>query len=377
MSLKIICSGHLIRHPLGGHTWHHLQYLLGLERLGHEVLFFEDFGWPNSCYNAATDEMTSDPSFGIAYFQDVIRRSGFDGKWCYLAEDGSAHGMPREALAQACRESDVYFNLSNINWIDELKLCRRRVLVDTDPVFTQIQAHGMGGPFENYHALFTYGENVHKPGCEMPTGGKQWLATRQPVVMEMWPVRCGDAKAAYTTVVNWTAYGDQTYQGRTYGQKDREFKTFFDMPRESGQAMEIALNASREVKKRFAEGGWRFADPLEISRDPWSYQAYVGQSKGEFCVAKHGYVSTRCGWFSDRSSAYLAMGRPVILQDTGFSEVLPCGTGLLAYGNRSEAFEAIATVEQDYQRHCEAARGIAEGFFDSRLVLGSMLERSV
>src|SRR6266545_359397 len=240
MSLKILCSGHLVRHPLGGHTWHHLQYLVGFERLGHEVVFFEHFGWEQSCYDAANDAMTSDPGFGIAYMTDVFERVGWRGRWCFLAEDGQSHGMSRDELAQFCRDCDVYFNLSNLNWIDELEHCRRRVLVDTDPVFTQIGALGMGGPFSRYNVLFTYGENVHKPGCEMPTAGVNWLPTRQPVVLDLWKTEAVNADAPLTTVVNWYPIEDQIHQGKVYGQKDREFEPYFALPREMSLPMEIA-----------------------------------------------------------------------------------------------------------------------------------------
>jgi hypothetical protein len=163
MSLKIVCSGYLIRYPLGGFSWHHLQYLVGLERLGHEVSYFEDYGWPNSCYDPARNEMTGGADYGIAYLLNLLRPRGLEDCWCYLAEDDTSYGMPRERLAQLCSECDVYFSLSGINWIPELEQCRRRVLVDTDPVFTQIGGPGMGGSFSRYYALFTYGENVHQP----------------------------------------------------------------------------------------------------------------------------------------------------------------------------------------------------------------------
>ena len=132
--------------------------------------------------------MTGDPQFGISYLLDLLRLYGLDNNWCFLAEDGTAYGMPRRRLSQLCRECDVYFNLSNVNWIPELEQCQRRVLVDTDPVFTQIGAHGLGGPFSNYNKLFTYGENIHQLGCDMPTGGASWIPTRQPVVLDLWPV---------------------------------------------------------------------------------------------------------------------------------------------------------------------------------------------
>lgn len=377
MGLKILCSGHLVRYPLGGHSWHHLQYLVGFWRLGHEVVFFEDYGWPNSCYDPTRDEMTADPSYGIAYLRTLLERHGLEEHWCYLAEDGTAHGMSRERLAEFCRECDVYFNLDNINWIPELDLCSRRVLVDVDPAFTQIGVQGLGGPFSRYHVLFTYGENAHKTGCTMPTGGARWLPTRQPVVLDMWPVEQGDPSAPFTTVMNWAPYGDQQHEGQIYGQKSREFEPFFTLPREIGEHMELAVSVPGPVRKRLMDGGWRLANPFHVTRDPWTYQRYLKGSRAEFCVAKHGYVSTRCGWFSDRSAGYLAMGRPVIIQDTGFSDFLPCGVGLLAYRTPNEAVEAIRRLKSDYEAHCRAARALVEEFFDARRVLIDLLERSL
>jgi hypothetical protein len=376
--LKILCSGYLVRCPQGGLTWHHLQYLLGFRSLGHEVFFFEHFGWPNSCYDPARDEMTGNPAFGIAYLRDVLATYGLQECWCYLAEDGQAHGMSREQLAQICCECDVYFNLSNINWIPELDQCRRRILIDTDPAFTQIGAHGLGGPFTRYHALFTFGENVHRPGCEMPAAEARWLPTRQPVVLPVWPVTPGNPAAPFTTVMTWSAYGDHVHAGRVYGQKAREFVPFFSLPRVTGEALELAVGAAEPgVRERLAQGGWRLADPLQVSRDPWTFQEYVRASRAEFSIAKHGYVSTRCGWFSDRSAAYLASGRPVVLQDTGFSDNFPCGEGLLAFRSPAEAAMAIRRLNSDYSAHCRAARALAEEYFDARRVLGRLLERSL
>jgi hypothetical protein len=378
MSFRILCSGYLVRYPLGGQTWHHLQYLVGFRQLGHEVIFFEHFGWENSCYDPSRDEMTSDPRLGVDYVSNVFRQHGLEGCWCYLAEDGTVHGMTREQLAQVCRDCDVYFNLSNMNWIPELEACRRRALVDTDPVFTQIGSHGLAGPFTRYHTLFTFGENVHRSDCEMPTGGACWLPTRQPVVLELWPVEPGNPSAPFTTVMNWSAYGDHEYEGRVYGQKDREFASFVDLPKVTGQRMEIALAGLPSAQaSRLTRGGWRLADPRKLTRTPETYQQYLRLSRAEFSVAKHAYVSTRCGWFSERSSCYLASGRPVIVQDTGFSDFLPCGIGLIAYRTPAEAAAAIKRLGQDYEQHCRAARGLVEEYFDSRFVLTKLLERAV
>lgn len=374
--MKIICAGNLIRYPLGGFSWHHLQYLAGFARLGHEVTYVEDYGWADSCYDPARCDMTSDPSYGIAYLMKLLRPHGLDKSWCYLAEDGETHGMPRQELARLCRECDVFFNLSNINWIPEFELCARRAMIDTDPVFTQIGGHGMSESFDQYHVLFSYGENAHRPGCEMPAGGATWLPTRQPVTLDLWPVTQGDPAGPFTTVMNWSAYSEREHEGRVYGQKDREFAPFFSLPNETGRLMEIALNAPMEARQRLAAGGWRLVNPGEVTRDPWTYQDYLRTSRAEFSVAKHAYVSARCGWFSDRSAGYLAMGRPVIVQDTGFSDFLPCGEGLLAFRSPAEAVEAINRLDDDYDAHCRAARAVAEEYFDARRVLTDLLERS-
>ena len=377
MSLRIVCSGFLIRHPIGGHSWHHLQYLIGFQRMGHIVTFVETYGWPNSCYDPSRNVMTADPSYGIDYCQNLFRSYDLEGRWCYMAEDGTTHGMSREQFVQQCREADVYLNLSNVNWIPELAECRRRVLIDTDPVITQIGAHGLGGPLSGYHVLFTYGENVHRPGCDMPTAGVRWLPTRQPVVVDLWPVTSGQPSSPFTTVMNWSSIGDRVHEGRVYGEKGREFEPFFGLPREIGESMEIAVNAPAVILERLARGGWRIADPRIVTRDPWAYQQYLQDSRAEFCVARHAYVSTQSGWFSDRSTAYLAMGRPVVLQDTGFSDFLPCGKGLLAYRSPDEARDAIRQLGGDYTAHCRAARAVVEELFDARRVLTDLLEESL
>jgi hypothetical protein len=375
--MRILCSGYLVRYPLGGQTWHHLQYLVGFRRLGHDVIFLEHFGWENSCYDPSRDEMTSDPAFGIKYLEQVLRRHGLGGCWCYLAEDGTAYGMSREQLAQTCRDCDVYFSLSNMNWIPELEACRRRALVDTDPVFTQIGSHGLT-PLARYHARFTFGENVHGRGCEMPTGGAQWLPTRQPVVLDLWPVTPGNPSAPFTTVMNWSAYGEHEYEGRIYGQKDREFLPFFDLPKQTGQPMEIAVAGLPPAPAtRLKQGGWRLADSRSVTRTPGTYQEYLQSSRAEFSVAKHAYVSARCGWFSERSACYMASGRPVIVQDTGFSDFLPCDLGLIAYRTSAEAIAAVKRLDQDYERQCRGARGLIEEYFDSSRVLTQLLERAV
>ena len=372
----------MIRLPVGGFVWHHFQYVAGLIRLGHEVTYFEDYGWPDSCYQPPSDVNSSDPTFGLAYLRELLRKYELSCALCYLAEDATAHGLSREQLAARCRDADLYLNLSYLSWIPELALCRRRVLIDTDPVFSQIGAHGAGGALTDYHIRFTFGENVHQPGCTMPTADVQWLPTRQPIVTEFWPAAEGHHDAPFTTVMSWNPMGVHRFGEQLFGGKAMSFEPYFDLPASRGEPMEIAINISakfanpKHVRGRLTRGGWRVRNPAEVTQTPWAYQRYLRDSRAEFSVSKHGYVVTQCGWFSERSAAYLASGRPVILQDTGFSNVLPCGQGLLAYQDRTGAIAAMDDVSENYDAHCRRARAIAEEFFDSRRVLTRLLEQT-
>ena len=371
--MKVLCAGHLVRHPVGGHTWHHLQYLVGLQRLGHDVQFVENSGWENSCYDPSTRYSTDDPTYGLNYMADVFARVGLSGRLTYLKRDGTTVGMTRDALADCCRASDVFLNLSNVNWVPEFELCRRRALVDTDPVFTQIGGFGMSQAFDRHHVLFTYGANVHGANTQMPTAGRRWFPTRQPVVLDLWPVKMPAEDAAISTVMNWSAYGGREVDGKFYGQKDREFEPFFDLPRRIERRMQIAVEPPAAIRARLIDGGWEIVDPAGVSRDPWTYQRFIANSRAEFCVAKHGYVWPRSGWFSDRTTAYLASGRPAVVQDAGFTDWIAPSRGLMPFLLESEAVEHLRSLDDGYADRCAAARRLSEQAFDSTLVLGAML----
>jgi hypothetical protein len=158
--------------------------------------------------------------------------------------------------------------------------------------------------------------------------------------------------------------------------KSRSFEPFFDLPQRIVPKLELALGSASAPRARLLASGWMLRDPLEVTRDPWTYQAYLQQSKAEFGVAKHGYVMSRSGWFSERSAAYLASGRPCVVQETGFSENISTGAGLIAFTSPDDAASGIAEIEQRYAHHCQAARAIATEFFNARQVLSDLLERA-
>jgi hypothetical protein len=232
----------------------------------------------------------------------------------------------------------------------------------------------------DYHVHFSYGANIGKPGCTIPTMGIDWLAAVPPVVMELWAgapqAEDVPADGPFTTVGNWGAYGGVTWNGEHYGQKDEEFLRLIDLPRNTSRRLELALSgAEPDVRERLRSHGWSVRDAgEEVSTDVETYRAYIIRSRGELSVAKNAYVKTRSGWFSDRSACYLAAGRPAILQDTGFTDwLVTSGRGILPFSTAGEAADCLARVDAAYVNHSSAARDVARRVFSHEVVLPRLL----
>jgi hypothetical protein len=381
MSLNIIFSGHLIRYPLAGPSWHNLNYILGLKELGYNVTYVEDFGWSYSCYDPSLNTKTTNPDYGVSYASKIFEQFNMDTNWSYISEEKKIYGIPRNRLREICNDCDLFISLGNVNWIPEFENTRTKIMIDTDPVFTQIGAHGLQIPLSNYDSLFTYGENINKPSSRMPTGSQKWKPTRVPLYPQLFPPKKGKQKAPFTTVMNWSPWGDKEYKGHVYGMKEREFEPFFDLPLKTAESMLIAVNATSNIlpdlKRKLSVGNWNVADPLIITKNLWTYRDFIDSSRAEFSVAKHGYVTTNCGWFSERSLAYMSIGRPVLIQDTGFSEWLTTGLGVLPFRNVNEVLGGMDKINSNYASHCSAAREIALEFFNSKRVLNRLIEVSL
>jgi hypothetical protein len=253
-----------------------------------------------------------------------------------------------------------------------------RVFLDIDPGFGQMwQELGLHTTFHGHDRYVTVGENLGQPCCTIPTCGIDWITTRQPIVLEHWPMSDGGG-GSFTSIGAWRGpYGPIEYRGQTYGLRCHEFRKFLALPGMTGQAFELALDidpAEANDLSLLRSGGWSLIDPQRVARTPADYQAYLRQSRGEFLVAKNMYVRSNSGWFSDRSICYLATGRPVVAQDTGL-EKYPVAEGLLLFSTPDEAAEAIRRVNADYALHCRAARRVAEELFDSDLVLNRLLRK--
>lgn len=379
-SLRIIVSGLIAQYPLGGVTWDYFQYVLGLARLGHEVYYFEDTGqWP---YNPNEGGTSKGCEFNVAFLSDIMKRYGLDGQWAYrFPWESQWYGLADAERIEVIRSADLLINVSGVlERPDEYRQARRMVYIDSDPVFTQVKLARGQLDFRKlidiHDVLFSFGEHF---SAAMPDTGLRWLPTRQPVVLSEW--RPGQPhREVFTTVMNWTSYKPVVFNGRSYGQKDIEFQRFIDLPTlVRPTVLEIAVNEGKTrhtPRSLLAHKGWRVVNPAEVCPDFTSYRDYIQSSKGEWSVAKNGYVVGRAGWFSCRSACYLAAGRPVVVQDTGFGPVLPVGEGLLAFSSVDQAVAAIREVEGNYARHERAARDIAESYFDSDKVLSRLIEDS-
>ncbi len=372
--MKILFAGIMARYPLGGVTWCSLMYLLGLRALGHDVFYVEDTG--ECVYDPVANTRSVDPAYGTGYIDAALRPYGLGDRWTFVNYDGTYHGAPRERLAAFAREADLFINLSGGSWFwrDEYAAIPRKIFIDSDPAFTQL-AIAKQDPwyvafFRGFDRLFTFGANIGTLACDVPTTGLTWHKTWQPVVIDEWHTATPPAHDCFTAVMSWTIESFTDIGGN----KDAEFLKVIDLPARTAQRFELAVNGPQQLLRRH---GWATVDAMQVSRTPAGYRQFIQASRGEFGVAKHTYVTTRSGWFSDRTECYLAAGRPAVVQDTGWSAHLPSGTGLLAFTTPEDAVEALARVNADYAAHALRAAEIAREHFDARTVLTSLIERSM
>ncbi len=387
-NLRVVVGGYLGLLPAGGVTWDYVQYPVGFAELGCDVFYIEDTRlWP--VYQAEGYDY-GDATPNVQHLAAVMDAFGLGERWAYRDEaSGQCFGLSEARVFEILRTADVFVNVSCSTCLrDEHAAIPARVLIDSDPMFTQIQLETQAMFTEGEPALrrlveghthhFTFGEHVGAPDCRMPDAGIHWRPTRQPVCLDHWvDVPTQEPGAAYSTVMNWTAAPPLEYAGETWGQKDVELRRFFDLPGAvPGVPLAVAVGQTTgdAFPRAEVEGfGWRVLDPAVCVPDWQSYRDFIGHSRGEFAVAKETYVKGRTGWFSCRSACYLAAGRPVVTQDTGWSEHIPSGEGLVAFSNPEEAAEALRAVELDYAAHAKAARRVATEYFDSREVLSRLL----
>lgn len=375
--MLIVVAGSIGRLPVGGHAWVDMQYLLGFEALGHEVIYLEECGPESWVYDWHTEQLTNDLDLPANYVRDCLEPAGFAGKWAYRAGDRVV-GMSEAELRRVCEQADLFIvrGAAMPQWRPEYLKARRRLFIDSDPAFTQVQiARGKNDLIDTVRHcedVFTIGQRLGKKDCPVPTGELNWIRTLPPIALDHWPVaEPAPEEAPFTTVMQWHSYKSLEYEGVSYGNKNITFPPFFDLPRQTKAPLLLAMTGRPE--QDIEALGWQLVDGHIPSATPASYQQFIQQSRGEFGVAKHGYVNSRCGWFSDRSVCYLAAGRPVVVQDTGLADWLPVGEGVVAFEDLESAATGLDAVCADYDRHAVAARRLAEDSFEAGKVLSALL----
>ncbi|MGI9088335.1 MAG: glycosyltransferase [Chthoniobacterales bacterium] len=384
---RIVVMGFMGAIPIAGVVWQHIHYIVGLQRLGHDVFYLEDSA--RLPYNPKTFEVNNSFEYAVASLRMLATEFGFENRWGFCARylpGNPGAGLSLKKIRQLYRDADAILNVcGSQEFNDDLLASERIIYVESDPGLEQIKVdQGKRETIKylrRHHALFTFGENVGAKNFPVPTHGMKWLPTRQPVVTDFWKTsRAPKAGAVFTSVANWNTSDlkDFVWRDEKYlWSKSREFLRFVDAPKKSGEEFELATDIKdAATREKFRRNRWRFRAPMKMSVDHRVYRAYLRQSKGEFTVAKDQYVRLRTGWFSDRSACYLAAGRPVITQQTGFTDYYGGGAGLFAFDSLGEIAEAVKMINADYRRHARAAREIACEFFEAETVLRSLLERA-
>jgi hypothetical protein len=364
---SVVIAAALAQRPgAGGHTWFALQYLLGFRALGWEVTLVDRLepGMPRQ---------------GLDYLAAEMERCGLDGEWSVLLPEGESAGLSREEVERRLAASDFLLNV--MGYLDDEELLGQaplRVFLDVDPGFGQMWRQlGLADPFAGHDRFVSVGLELGSAGCGVPDCGLEWIPTLPPVALEHWPAVAGGS--GFTSVATWRGpYGPVEYEGHTYGLRVHEFRRFLSLPERVDAELELALSidpADAADLERLRGAGWKLSDPVAAAADPASYRRFIQASAAEFTVAKAMYVETRSGWFSDRSACYLASGKPVVAQETGFGRHLPTGEGLLSFTTLEEAVAAVEEVRGNHGRQARAAREIAAEHFGAERVLGRLVEQ--
>jgi len=376
----IIIAGSIAqRVGYGGHVWVFVQYLLGFQRLGWDVLFLDAID-PSLCRDARGATCAPEESENLRWLESVMEQFGLGTSWS-LTAGSTTFGIPRATVLDLARNAPLLINVMGFLADPEiLALPKQRTFLDIDPGFGQMwRASGLADILAGYDSYLTIGENIGQTDCTIPRCGLDWITTPQPVVLEEWRISEGLPRDAFTTVASWRGpFGPIEFEGQTYGLRVHEFRKFIDLPKSSGERFDIALEIDpieTSDLQLLAIHGWNRLEPRSVAGTPDAYREFIRASKAELMVAKQMYVKTRGGWFSDRSICYLASGRPVLAQDTGFGCNYPVGCGLLSFATVEEAVEGAKVIYREYGVHARAARRLAEEYFDSNIVLSRLLEK--
>ena len=370
---RLVLAGIVGRYPVGGVTWCALQYIAGFQRLGYDVIYLEDTGECN--FDPVQNAIATDPAYALDYIHRQLALVGLEEAWAYIDYQGGYHGKSKEQVAEACRGADLMVNLSGGCWFLRPEYEQlAKVFIDTDPGFTQ-QAIADAGEgwyrdfFAAHQALFTFALGVDSPASALPETPFRWHPTIQPVELDFWPASPAPPDAPFSTILSWTT---DSFPGIKKGKGD-EMLRMIALPERTQERILLAV-AGQPPTELLSAHGWELTNAVEATIDPDAYRRFIQSSKAELGFAKAMYVETRSGWFSDRTQCYLASGRPALVRDTGFSDFLPTGEGLLAFEDADGILEGIERIGSGYEHHSRRARELAQEHFAGPKVLGPLLE---
>jgi hypothetical protein len=388
--LRIVVGGFIGLYPTGGATIDYIQYPLGLSKMGHDVYYIED----TNIYPIYQDSSAAwdDATACITYLKNTMEYFGLQDRWAYRdIGSGKAYGMTEARIDEVCKTADVFINISFSTVMrDEYFKIPNRILIDTDPMFTQIQyVQEESGEFksstrkmvDSHNYIFTFGENIGNDDCLIPTLNLNWLTTRQPICLDLWSKSLSQPKMNFTSVLNWSGRQKLQFNNNAWGQKDVEFMKFLSLPFSFNDIkFDIVINPPLNTESSFdldllRKNKWNVFHPSEKVKDFPAYMDFIKSSSAEFSIAKETYVKSKSGWFSCRSACYLASGIPVIAQETGWSKFIRAGGGLIAFHDQPTAIEAVKTIKEKYDFHSAAAKQLANEYFDSHVVLEAMLNK--
>jgi hypothetical protein len=385
--VRIVVLGMVGDSPFAGVAWQALHYLEALRRLGHDVHYIEDTGrWP---FDLDRNALTANPRYTVEYLGRVMAWAALGDRWAYRAVTPGrpVYGRSAREIAEVLATADVLLNLTGATVLgEEHRAVPVRIYLETDPVLPQIEV-ALGNrrwiellAAHTHH--FTFGERLGAADCGVPVGPFAYQPTRQPVVLEWWATAAPqdvDPSLLFTTVGNWRQREKAVrWRGTPLSwSKHERFAYVLDLPRRSRHRFELALaRADAVALARLVNHGWRVLDAVALTKDLGPYRDYIQASHAEFTVAKEQNVRLRSGWFSDRSACYLAAGKPVVTEDTGFEAELPTGRGLFAFRTLDDAAAAVDAVATDYAGHARAAREIADAYLKAERVVGALLARA-
>jgi hypothetical protein len=378
---KIVFLGMMSRLPVAGALWGTMQYLVGFKRLGYDVYYVEAHAsTPTRLMKRADDDSSA---LAAEFIDRVMRRFDLGDKWAFhaLHDDGRCYGMTEGQLKELYRSAALLINYHGCTVpLPEHYATGRLIYLETDPVAVEIEVYHQQEAtiayLEPHCAFFTWGLNYGHPDCQVPLPGRFPFKPVPPVVVcDLWEALGNGAADVFTTVGNWKQKGEVCFKGEVYTwSKHHEFLKFLEVPRRTNQAFELALGKCDEADRQLLEShGWRVRPAWDFTRDLDDYRSYIAHSRGEFTVAKDQNVRLRSGWFSERSAQYLAAGKPVITQETGFSNVLPTGKGLFGFSTMEEIVAAVERINSAYEQHSRAARALAREYFSYDVVLKRIL----